>query len=356
MQGTANYLVFCLVCGLVGRVDVLIVSPTSSGLGGVARHVSGLKKRLVEAGYGVTVISSENTPILPVKGLKNPTFMVSSLFKSLLRKASVVHAHSIPASLGMKAASAPRKVLTIHGIYAEQVNLLHGGAVGRVASLLERRAVRWADVVTVVSLKAVEAYRRMGVEAVYIPNAVDLPVDGVEEIRLNERQAVFVGRLSKEKNPEAFLEVAKQIPDAVFVIVGDGPLRKQLEERAKGLGNVVLTGPVEHRRALGYIAGSDVLVLPSVVEGMSTVLLEAMALKTPVVASAVGGNTEIIEHGVSGLLVQPNDIEQLAESVSKLLTEPKYASHLAENAYNKVINNFSWDVVFPMYLRVYGLG
>ncbi|MDW8063504.1 MAG: glycosyltransferase family 4 protein [Candidatus Caldarchaeum sp.] len=339
-----------------GRADVLLISPTASGLGGVARHVSELAFHLKAAGYSVDLISSENTPIVKVKGLKNPSFMITSSLSAAFRKASVVHAHNVPSSFAMKTAAAERKILTIHGVYAEQVNLLHGSAVGRVASFIEKKAVEWADIVTVVSEKAAEAYRRMGVEAVYIPNAVDVRLDDVEKVRTASKQVVYVGRLSREKNVGAIVEAARHLKDVVFVIVGEGPEKKSLQRAAEGLDNVLFAGGVEHRKALGYIAGSDVLVLPSFAEGMSTVLLEAMSLKTPVVASAVGGNTEIIQHGVTGLLFQPDDVQQLVESVAKLFADPEYAGRLAENAYRKAVEHFSWKTVFPLYLKVYGFG
>ncbi|MEM0440704.1 MAG: glycosyltransferase family 4 protein [Candidatus Caldarchaeum sp.] len=335
------------------RSDVLLVSPTSRGLGGIARHVSELASHLTAAGYSVAVISSENTPIINVKGLKNPSFMITSMSKAVFHESTVIHAHSIPSSFAMKIASSKRRVLTIHGVYAEQVSLLHGGVVGRVASFLEKKSIKWADVVTAVSLTAVEAYRRMGVDAVYIPNAVEVDTK-VEAKRLGSRQIVFVGRLSKEKNAEAVIDLARKNLDAVFVIVGDGPERKTLEKKAEGLRNVVFTGAVEHREALGYIAGSDVLVLPSLVEGLSTVVLEAMALKTPVVASSVGGNTEIIQNNETGILVQPNDLEQLAEAVTKLLEDIDYAEKIAEKAHQLCMEKFSWKTVFPQYLKVYG--
>ncbi|MEM0348610.1 MAG: glycosyltransferase family 4 protein [Candidatus Caldarchaeum sp.] len=343
------------MAGLSRGVDVLLVSPTVRGLGGVARHVSGLAARLEAAGYRVAVVSSENTPIVNVKGLRNPTFMLSSMFSALFRRASVVHAHNVPSCLAMRTASAARRVLTMHGVYAEQVGFLHGSLVGWVASRLEKTALKWADAVTAVSRKTAEFYRLRGVDVVYIPNAVDIGMH-VEGIRLGHPQVVYVGRLSREKNVAMLVEAARRLHETKFVIVGDGPEKPFLEKAAQNLSNVVFTGAVEHEKALGYIAGSDILVLPSVAEGMSTVLLEAMALKTPVVATAVGGNTELIQQGETGLLVDAGDLGQLTEAITYLLNNPAEAKHLAEKAYQNVVNHFSWDAVFPQYLRVYGLG
>ncbi|MEM4303723.1 MAG: hypothetical protein QXQ70_07505, partial [Candidatus Caldarchaeum sp.] len=79
------------VAGLRMEYDVMLVSPTSVGMGGIARHVSGLASRLVKKGYKVAVISSENTPVLGVKGLKNPSFMATSSLKACFYRTRVVH-------------------------------------------------------------------------------------------------------------------------------------------------------------------------------------------------------------------------------------------------------------------------
>ena len=82
---------------------VLLISPTESGIGGIAQHVQGLKQFLTTQNHNVNIISSENTFTLPIKGLKNPSFMISSFFKTkLMKKNDIVHAHNIPSALAMK--------------------------------------------------------------------------------------------------------------------------------------------------------------------------------------------------------------------------------------------------------------
>ncbi|MEM4288313.1 MAG: glycosyltransferase family 4 protein [Candidatus Caldarchaeum sp.] len=343
-----------LLAELTAGYDVVLVSPTSVGMGGIARHVSGLVSRLVEKGYKVAVISSENTPVLGVKGLKNPSFMVTSSLKAWFYRGQVVHAHNLPSSPAMRLARAGKRILTLHGVYAEQVGLLHGTVLGNAAAFFEKVFLTWADVVTTVSRQAAATYKSLGFETVYIPNAVEIP-HKVERMRLGMRQVVNVGRLSREKNVEALLSAARQLPETTFVIVGGGPEYHRLKSLSKGLKNVVFTGEVSHDKALGYIAGSDLLVLPSLVEGLSTVLLEAMACKTPVIATRVGGNVELVKHGYTGVLIEPADIQALVEAIRKLLDDRPFAVKLAENAYKMVLENFSWDAVFPKYLEVYGL-
>ncbi len=339
------------------EVDVLLVSPTFSGAGGVARHVSGLAACLGRLGYRVSVISSDNTYILNFKGLKNPSFMLTSSLKAWRDKARVVHANNIPSAPAMKLASAKVRVLTLHGVYAEQVKILHGTMLGRAAAYFEKKFMGWADAVTAVSRHAAETYRRMGWEVIHIPNAIEVVErEKIQGIRFGDRQVVYVGRLSREKNVGALIAAAEKIPDAVFVVVGDGPEAGRLRQQAKGLSNVKFIGHVAHSKALEYIAGSDVFALPSIAEGLSTALLEAMSLKTPVVATSVGGNTELVENSVTGLLVEPGDDASFTEAVRKLLDDRKTAQKLSENAYKTVREKYSWEAVLPKYLEVYGLG
>lgn len=335
--------------------DVLIVSPTSEGLGGVASHVGALASRLSEAGFMVDVISSSNTPIIGLKVLKNPSFALTSPLKALRGRWRVVHAHNIPSATAMRTARADLKVLTIHGFYSEQVKLLHGKILGGIGSWFERKALSWADLITAVSKNAVEAYRSMGFEVKHIPNAIDL--DSLKYIpkRVKTPQVVYVGRFSREKGVDMLLDASERARELNFVLVGSGPLKPLLSRRAAELPNVTVVGPVPHPEALGYIAGSDVLVLPSRLEGLSTVILEAMALKTPVVASDVGGNRELVEDGVTGLLVKVGDIEGLVEKIERLCNDPKLSARLVEEAYKRVKTEYSWSRVFQEYLKVYGL-
>jgi len=105
-------------------------------------------------------------------------------------------------------------------------------------------------------------------------------------------------------------------------------------------------------RALKLVKGSDVFVLLSRKEGLSTALLEAMAIGVPVVATRVGGNPELVEHGETGLLVDPEP-SQLASAISLLLEDSGLAKRLAENAARVTRERYSWPTVYRQYLDVY---
>jgi glycosyltransferase involved in cell wall biosynthesis len=124
--------------------------------------------------------------------------------------------------------------------------------------------------------------------------------------------------------------------------VGDGVIRKDLEAQARDLGiseNVVFLGHREDTDEL--LKALDIFVLPSLNEGIPMALLEAMAASRAVVASRVGGIPEIVEDGVEGILVEPMDVNQLAESCGRLIESPETAMKMGEQARKRVVQEFS---------------
>ena len=146
-----------------------------------------------------------------------------------------------------------------------------------------------------------------------------------------------VARLEEQKGITHFLNavpaVKEECPDVKVLIVGDGTLRGALEEEARQLGiadNVIFTG--ERRDVPRLYKLMDVKVISSIYEGTTLTVFEAMATGTPVVATTVDGVEEVIEDGVTGMLVPPKDAASIAEVVTDLLTNPDRARLLSERA------------------------
>ena len=144
----------------------------------------------------------------------------------------------------------------------------------------------------------------------------------------------FVGRLVDHKNIECLLRAAEELQKRELavglILVGDGPLKGELQEsvRQKGLQGVYFLG---ERNDIHAIFGEcDVAVLPSFREGFSNTLLEAMQAGTPMVASKVGGTPEIISDGINGLLFESDNSEELAEKLQTLLKNPTLAREIGE--------------------------
>ena len=180
-------------------MKILLISPTLNGIGGVAQHTRDLIKYLKKSGNQVDVISSENIPTIPIKKLKNPSFMFSAFFKTKFTKDfDIIHAHHPIAALSFKGTSA-KKVVTFHGIFNKQIEILHGETAQNISNKYEQNALKWADAITAGSKEAYEYYSDLGYDVHYIPNAIDigeLPLDVKQKY---EKQIIFAGRLSKEK-------------------------------------------------------------------------------------------------------------------------------------------------------------
>jgi glycosyltransferase involved in cell wall biosynthesis len=138
-------------------------------------------------------------------------------------------------------------------------------------------------------------------------------------------------------------KVVEQFPNARFVFAGDGKQRAEFERQALDLGltdNVLFLG---RRNDIPEILRScDIAVLPSKAEGLPNAVLEYMCAGLPTVATAVGGNAEIVRDGVTGLLVPPQNSDALAIAMLRLLKDPDLARKIAKDSHQYVIENFSF--------------
>ncbi len=174
---------------------------------------------------------------------------------------------------------------------------------------------------------------------------------------------IMFSRLNRMKGAEYFLEAARNVarvcPGVRFLIVGDGANRRDLEQRAASLDLndlAIFTGFRTDVQDL--LAESAISVLPSLSEGLSNSLLEAMAAGIPVIATKVGGNPEIIEDGVSGLLIPPRDANSLEQATVALLKNPARAQRMGEAGFRRVAELFSVErsvaEVESLYCRLVG--
>jgi colanic acid/amylovoran biosynthesis glycosyltransferase len=161
---------------------------------------------------------------------------------------------------------------------------------------------------------------------------------------------VCVGRLSPEKGHAGLLEAFSRLgcdrSDLQLVLVGDGPDLDRLKRRADALsiaGQVTFAGRCGEKDALAWIARSDILVLPSFMEGLPIVLLEAMAIGTPVIATRVAGIPELVDDGRNGLLFTPSDWDALAECMRRLADDPALRTKLARQGRKAVESEFDID-------------
>lgn len=227
----------------------------------------------------------------------------------------------------------------------------------RLLRLLYGMSTRLSDALIVPSEHVAVLARALGVPADRIHvilNAV--PDSGLAAIpRAELRQElglpldkpllVSVGRLTPVKGFDVALRALALLPDAGLVIVGEGEQRAVLGELAAPFSDrVYFVGRQPQEKALRYLRAADLFVLSSHTEGLSHVLLEAIAVGTPAVATRVGGNPEILTDGLNGLLVPSDDPPALAAAVRRLLDDPALAAALAEAGRQRSAY-FSWDAV-----------
>ena len=165
-----------------------------------------------------------------------------------------------------------------------------------------------------------------------------------------------VGRLEPIKGFAYFIEaahrIAAEVPEARFVLVGQGALEAELRRAARPLaGRFFFTGPREDVPDL--MAAMDVLAVPSINEGMGRVLLEAGAAGIPVVASRVGGIPDIVDDGETGLLVRPRDAAALANAVIELRAAPERRHLMGATARAKVVPHFSLESMVEQIENLY---
>lgn len=322
-------------------------------------------------GYGALTEALEKRDIryILIRSLKreiNPFWDIIAFFKLLFvilsEKPDIVHTHSAkPGVLGRLAAKlAVHPVIfhTVHGFaFAHEKNVFIiaiyrlcekiCGIFTNVLIVLHEQDHRLAELVGVNSDKILILQNGVDLERFYISTRKK---DRLANLRQNEFKDPlfrigFVGRLTRQKNPELIIEVASRLcvvhQNLKFIIVGDGELRGDLEKK------VVDSNLSAFIDFLGWDADVhnqfqdlDLMVLPSLWEGMPLTLLEAMACGVGAIASDINGNKHLIENETNGFLFTSNDVDQLEIIIKKILGNKSVFIRCVENALISVTQNY----------------
>jgi glycosyltransferase involved in cell wall biosynthesis len=235
-----------------------------------------------------------------------------------------------------------------------------------------RWLVRWAAktsarAVAISTYTARELRKFIDVPVEVIPYTAELeaPSFAPRGARHAEPTILFVGRLIERKGVRHLIRALGNVRQRVaarLVLVGDGPERVPLEQCAREAGvatAVEFRGRVSDDDLRRAYANADVFVLPSVLdarqdtEGLGVVLLEAMNYGVPVIASDIGGITDIVQHERTGLLVKPGDENALAEALIRILSNADLSRSLGAAAQRRVSEEFSWDSIVDRWEDVY---
>jgi glycosyltransferase involved in cell wall biosynthesis/protein-tyrosine-phosphatase len=290
------------------------------------------------------------------------------------RQVEIVHTHrykdNILGAAAAKLAGVRHVIRTVHGLTEPAAGW--NRVKVRAADALDTAILRHgAARVIAVSAGVAQTLRQSGcrpASVIGIPNGIDLSRVRATRTASAVRRELGIaadalvigtaGRLVPVKAQASLLGAARlvleQRRDARFVIAGDGPLRDDLILAARALGiasQCVFTGSRADIHEV--MAAMDVFVLPSLHEGIPMALLEAMALRRPVVATAVGGMVEVIDHRSNGLLVAPRDERGLASACLEVAADPDLARGLGETARQTVERRFSRDANGAAVLATY---
>jgi len=379
-----------------------VLEITQSSGGGVQKYVVQLCQHLNRSRFSVTgccavqsLRDAENGDVpfpLAFAEAKVPYFMVPmersiSPLKDLLalgtiyreirnRHFDIVHAHSSKAGVLARIASRWAKVpVVIYSPHAFSFAAPGWGKEQHMYIIFERIAARFGDIIIADS----QGERDLAIgHRIADPENITVISPGVpledykprmaEEHKIQLRASlginpdsaviIFVGRLATQKDPVTFIQAAEHLvadmPQVTFLLVGDGPLAEQCIY-------LIQQGPLHDRmKLLGWrrdyrdlLALSDIAVVSSLFEGLPFILLEAMALSIPVIATAVAGNQDVVVHEKNGLLVSPEAPLEIAERCCWLLQHPDRAKHLSTAARRTVEKRFSMDTMLSLTEQLY---
>jgi glycosyltransferase involved in cell wall biosynthesis len=229
---------------------------------------------------------------------------------------------------------------------------LHLRGIDRIMAVSHEVEARYAEELSVPRRKLVVIPN-----AIAVPEAIPAPDPALRERLLDGRPGFLVltpARFEEQKGHADLLAAAAEVPDATFVLAGDGPLRMEMEAMAHRLGVADRCVFLGHRDDVpALLAVADLFVLPSHFEGLPVSVLEAMAAARPVLATGVGGTDEAVVDGETGLLVPPRNPPALAAAIRRMRVEPELARRLATGGRARVQGTFSLEATARLVEGVY---
>lgn len=358
---------------------------SSGGFFGAERVILNLASRQNNSAVisWVGAINNKHNPHLEIiqesqnTGLKTAIFdsrsqadlkTVSSVKKFLKENdIDILHTHNYKSNIiGFLATRLTRVkwAVTLHGWISSDSKL-------RWYETLDRFFLKFADKIFCVSLNNYDMLLNKGINKnslEVIANGIDLKQFSSAGADQNLRKSLgidahqivitIVGRLGEEKGHKVLFKalslIHPQYPDFKCLVVGDGPLMKNLQEQANALNlsrHIIFTG--NRKDVADIYKVCDILVNASFTEGLPMTILEAMASRLAVIATKVGGVPQLIQHEKNGLLLDPNDPEILAEALIQLIKDPQKRQQLAQEAYNSVVTSFSDQIMSDKYEENY---
>lgn len=346
-------------------------------VGGLGIHAHNLSISQAELGNEVTVltnslISKDLCSSTPYEIIQFPTkvqVLGNSISPSICnyifkerKNFDIIHAHSHLffstncTALAKKMGSSPL-IITNHGIYSQSVPM-------GIQRLSMKTFWRWtlnsADRIICYTYEEKRNLIRNGItgsKIEVIHNGIDINLfsPGKKEPR---NQILWVGRYTPGKSVEylirAFEIVNEKFPNTKLVMIGDGPLKKSIEKmiRIKNLqNNVIMKNNISNLEIYQEYQHSKIFALSSIEEGVPRTILEALSCEVPVVCSDLPQLRGIVKG--NGLLVEPRNSDEFAQSLMSLLTDNKMSREFGEEGRNKIVKNYSWNDTVEKTMELY---
>ena len=347
-------------------------------IGGSERVASEVYSRLASVGADVLLLTTSlsrthqsyekdgiRVRAVPALDLRRLTSAQVSLAPMVFRESrklrdvfqpDVLHANSLHFQTSIAAAILHRRthvpmVSTMHLARPEDLPLLLRAATATYEQSVGRFILASSSAVIAVSEAVGRHARRLGISR----DRIHVVANGVDHDRFQPRAEaynglrrpllLFVGRLISNKGPQILIEALGKPPhiEADLVVIGDGPMRQQLERAVKKQGSedrVRFAGVSDD--VAGWLHRADVLVRPSLTEGLPLTVLEAMASRVCVVASDIAGNADLVRDGESGLLFPAGDAGALAAALDRVISDPEERGRLAAGGW-EASQAYSWS-------------
>jgi glycogen(starch) synthase len=379
-------------------------------VGGIAAHLFNLSRELVKLDVETHIVTCDfpgapenetvnGAHVLRVDSYKTPSpdfatwdslmnvnmqKETAALISSLGGQVDIIHAHDwlvANAAVGLKHVFRTPLVATIHSTEIGRRNGLHTNyerMIHQTENWLAHESWRVICCSGYMSGQVRWAFGLSEDRVTIIPNGVDVSVyqKGFDKAEFRKRFAspeekivLFVGRLVYEKGVQTLISAIPKILSRVntkFVVVGDGGMRDSLTRQVANMRlarKVMFTGFLDEDSLTKLYRIADVCIVPSLYEPFGITALEAMAAKTPLVASNTGGLSEIIEHDSTGTKVFPGNADSVAWGVTRVLSDPGYANWIKLNAYQKALQVYDWAKIakqtkefYEQVLKVYDAG
>lgn len=369
----------CVICADLNPKD----------LGGAEVHIVELLRLLADKGHNIhlfvgnedkaKVLFKTNVILHTVKYKKvrnlNSYFYERAAIKEVIKcgvKFDLIHAKQVypQAIIGAKL---KKKLgiplyITVQNPLAYKEEMVLKGIWGLLLSrglwVLERqikKALKAADLSACVSKYSEKNAQKMGAKnTALIPNGIDLKkfkfYEGKREKFLISTTSTLIPRNGIDILIEAMPKVLEEFPSTRLQIAGEGPMEKELKRRVRELKiakNVKFLGTLEHSKIPDFVKKSHLFVRPSRFEGFGVSFIEAMALGTPVVTCPVGGIVDFVEDKKTGLLVSPENSEELSRSIIFAFKNDKKMSEIVKNARKLVESRYSWGKIAEKVEKAY---